>query len=209
MPSGQGRACKPYYYDCGSKSACVELHLFASSKTEPFFGTPRRRCRKHSYVSVTGFVCQGWFRALVTGKARGPKQRARKLIVAFFRVLHRELRAVVLEQRASTPSGNSLHCTWTDDHGCSAFSHRRSCGLRLFSHGINRLRSTRNWIDPCIDGIEPLGGIAMIVYLMLGVLAALTFLCVSPLISRLASRKPGPAKPSQPRPIRKSTLPAR
>lgn len=49
----------------------------------------------------------------------------------------------------------------------------------------------------------------MIVFLMLGVLAALTFLCVSPLISHLASRTSSPAKPSRPRPMQKNTHPAR
>lgn len=49
----------------------------------------------------------------------------------------------------------------------------------------------------------------MIVFLLLGVLAALTFLCISPLITTLAARITGPAKPSRPRPIRKTSPVAR
>jgi hypothetical protein len=48
----------------------------------------------------------------------------------------------------------------------------------------------------------------MVVFLMIGVLAALAFLCVSPAISHL-SRRPGSATPSKSRTIRKHTLSAR
>jgi hypothetical protein len=48
----------------------------------------------------------------------------------------------------------------------------------------------------------------MIVYLMMAVLAALAFLCVSPIISQLASRKSGEANPRS-RPTGKRTLEAR
>jgi hypothetical protein len=54
----------------------------------------------------------------------------------------------------------------------------------------------------------------MIVLLMIGVLACLLFLCVSPVIGHLASRKPATAPPSksraiQKRPIQKQTFSAR
>jgi len=49
----------------------------------------------------------------------------------------------------------------------------------------------------------------MIVLLMIGVLACLTFLCVSPIISLFAARKSNHAIPSKPRPIRKQTSVAR
>jgi len=49
----------------------------------------------------------------------------------------------------------------------------------------------------------------MIVLLMIGVLACLTFLCVSPIISLLGARKAGHAAPSKPRPIQKQTSVAR
>ncbi len=49
----------------------------------------------------------------------------------------------------------------------------------------------------------------MIVYLMMAILAALAFLCVSPIISQLASRKSGEANPSKSSPTGKHTLQAR
>ncbi len=49
----------------------------------------------------------------------------------------------------------------------------------------------------------------MIVLLMIGVLACLAFLCVSPIISQFASGKSSRATPSKSRPIRKHTFLAR
>jgi hypothetical protein len=51
----------------------------------------------------------------------------------------------------------------------------------------------------------------MVVFLMIGILAALGFLCVSPMIGQLASRNSerGSATSSESRPIRKQTLSAR
>jgi hypothetical protein len=49
----------------------------------------------------------------------------------------------------------------------------------------------------------------MIVYLMMAVLAAVAFLCVSPLVSQLASRKPGEAGPSKSHANRTQTFQAR
>lgn len=49
----------------------------------------------------------------------------------------------------------------------------------------------------------------MIVLLMIGVLACLAFLCVSPVISLFGVRKSSHATPSKPRPIRKQTFQAR
>ncbi len=46
----------------------------------------------------------------------------------------------------------------------------------------------------------------MIVLLMIGVLACLLFLCVSPIIGYLASRKPDSAPPSKSRPIQKHPI---
>jgi len=46
----------------------------------------------------------------------------------------------------------------------------------------------------------------VIVFLMLGILAALAFLCVSPLITSLASHKSRPVPPSKPPSIRKRTF---
>jgi hypothetical protein len=48
----------------------------------------------------------------------------------------------------------------------------------------------------------------MIVYLMMAILAALAFLCISPIISQLASRKSSQANPRS-RPAGKSTFEAR
>jgi hypothetical protein len=55
---------------------------------------------------------------------------------------------------------------------------------------------------------------AVIVLLMIGVLACLVFLCVSPMIGLLASRKvdhaaPSKSRPVQKRPIQKQTFSAR
>jgi len=50
---------------------------------------------------------------------------------------------------------------------------------------------------------------ALIVYLMLAILAALAFLCVSPIISQLASRKPGAANRSKSGATGKHTFQAR
>ena len=50
---------------------------------------------------------------------------------------------------------------------------------------------------------------AVIVLLMIGVLACLVFLCVSPVIGHFASHRPGNAKPSKTRSIQKPTLSAR
>jgi len=49
----------------------------------------------------------------------------------------------------------------------------------------------------------------MIVLLMIGLLACLLFLCVSPMIGHLASRKPVGAPPSKSQRIQKQTFPAR
>jgi hypothetical protein len=49
----------------------------------------------------------------------------------------------------------------------------------------------------------------MVVYLMMAILAALAFLCVSPIISQLASRKSGEASRSKRRPSGKHTFQAR
>jgi hypothetical protein len=65
----------------------------------------------------------------------------------------------------------------------------------------------QDWIMPCIrsiEGRERRG--AMIVLLMIGVLACLLFLCVSPLIGHLASRQPESAPPSKSRRIQKEAI---
>jgi len=49
----------------------------------------------------------------------------------------------------------------------------------------------------------------VIVLLMIGVLACLTFLCVSPMIRLFGARKSNHATPSKTRPIRKQTFMAR
>ncbi len=49
----------------------------------------------------------------------------------------------------------------------------------------------------------------MVVLLMIGVLACLIFLCVSPMIAHFASRKSRDAAPSKSRPIQKHTFSAR
>jgi hypothetical protein len=69
-------------------------------------------------------------------------------------------------------------------------------------------------IGSCRAFIASNGRGAVIVLLMIGVLACLLFLCVSPLISHLASRKPESAPPSKSRliqkqPIQKQTFSAR
>ena len=167
MPSGQRRVYEPYYYyDFESKSACVELHLCASSKLSHSSARLERRCPKHSYVNVTGFVCQGRFQATVSkrrGKEAGRQRRKKRMPRTFFREsflsedprASSALRASVLERSSSTPRGNSLHCPWANDHGCSARDIAGKIVRSSFSRKINRLLRLRKWIMPCSYSIEP------------------------------------------------------
>jgi len=87
------------------------------------------------------------------------------------------------------------------------FREHRRWLLPPYNQSLTKSALLDHPVHPCIEGRGKDG--AMIVFAMIGILACLAFLCVSPVISHLAPRKPASATPSKPRPIRKGTFSAR